>query len=392
MQIDPKTLTGTWSYPTQVRFGPGRIAELPRACKSLGMSRPLLVTDPGLAALPMIAEAVAANEAAGLPTAVFSDVKPNPLGRNVEDGVAVFREGGHDGVIAFGGGSGLDAAKAIAFMAGQDRPIWDFEDVGSNWKRADPAGIAPIVAVPTTAGTGSEVGRASVILQEETHSKRIIFHPKMLPGIVISDPELTLGLPAHITAATGMDALAHCLEAYCAPGFHPMAEGIAVEGLRLVKDWLPTAVEDGGNLAARAHMLAAASMGATAFQKGLGAIHSLSHPIGAIYDTHHGLTNAVVMPYVLAFNRPAIEDKMARLAAWLGLPQASFTAVQGWILGLRSALSIPHSLREIGVGDDRIEEIAEMAAVDPTAPTNPVPLDPPTLRAMMESALEGRVD
>lgn len=391
MQIDPKSLTGTWSYPTHVRFGPGRIAELPRACKSLGMSRPLLVTDPGLAALPMVAEAVAANAAAGLPTAVFSDVKPNPLGRNVEDGVAVFRGGGHDGVIAFGGGSGLDAAKAVAFMAGQTRPIWDFEDVGSNWKRADPEGIAPIVAVPTTAGTGSEVGRASVILQEETHSKRIVFHPRMLPGIVISDPELTLGLPPHITAATGMDALAHCLEAYCAPGFHPMAEGIAVEGLRLVKEWLPTAVEDGGNLAARAHMLAAAAMGATAFQKGLGAIHSLSHPIGALYDTHHGLTNAVVMPYVLAFNRPAIEARMGRLAAWLGLPQPSFAAVQSWILGLRRALSIPHSLREIGVGDDRIEEIVKMAAADPTAPTNPVPLDPPSLRAMMESALEGRV-
>ncbi len=392
MQIDPKSLTSTWSYPTQIRFGPGRIAELPRACKSLGMSRPLLVTDPGLAALPMIAEAVAANDAAGLPTSVFSDVKPNPVGRNVEDGVAAFRAGGHDGVVAFGGGSGLDAAKAIAFMSGQDRPIWDFEDVGSNWKRADPAGIAPIVAVPTTAGTGSEVGRASVILQEETHTKRIIFHPKILPGIVISDPELTLGLPAHITAATGMDALAHCLEAYCAPGFHPMGEGIAVEGLRLVKDWLPAAVEDGGNLAARAHMLAAASMGATAFQKGLGAIHSLSHPIGAIYDTHHGLTNAVVMPYVLAFNRPAVADKMDRLAAWLDLAQPSFEAVQDWILGLRSALSIPHSLREIGVDDDRIEEIAEMAAVDPTAPTNPLPLDPQNLRAMMENALEGRVD
>ncbi len=392
MQIDPKSLTGTWSYPTQVRFGPGRIAELPRACKSLGMTRPLLVTDPGLAALPMIAEAVAANDAAGLPTAVFSDVKPNPVGRNVEDGVAAYREGGHDGVIAFGGGSALDAAKAIAFMSGQDRPIWDFEDVGRNWKRADPAGIAPIVAVPTTAGTGSEVGRASVILQEETHTKRIIFHPKILPGIVISDPELTFGLPSHVTAATGMDALAHCLEAYCAPSFHPMAEGIAVEGLRLVKDWLPAAVEDGGNLVARAHMLAAASMGATAFQKGLGAIHSLSHPIGAIYDTHHGLTNAVVMPYVLAFNRPAVAGKMERLAAWLGLAQPSFEAVQDWILGLRSALSIPHSLREIGVGDDRVEEIAEMAAVDPTAPTNPLPLDPQNLRAMMESALEGRVD
>ncbi len=391
MQIDPKTLSGTWSYPTQLRFGPGRIAELPRACKSLGMSRPLLVTDPGLAALPMVGKAVAANEAEGLPTAVFSEVKPNPVGANVEAGVAAFREGGHDGVVAFGGGSGLDAAKAIAFMSGQSRPIWDFEDVGNNWRRADPEGIAPIVAVPTTAGTGSEVGRASVILQEETHTKRIIFHPKILPGVVISDPELTLGLPAHITAATGMDALAHCLEAYCAPAFHPMAEGIAVEGMRLVKDWLPAAVEDGGNLAARAHMLAAASMGATAFQKGLGAIHSLSHPIGALYDTHHGLTNAVVMPYVLAFNRPAIEKKMVRLAAWLGLPEPSFAAVMDWVLALRSELSIPHTLAEIGVGADRIEEIAEMAAVDPTAPTNPLPLDPVKLKGMMVSALEGRI-
>ena len=391
MQIDPKILSGTWSYPTQLRFGPGRIAELPRACKSLGMTRPLLVTDPGLAALPMVRDAVAANASEGLPTAVFSEVKPNPVGANVEAGVAAFRAGGHDGVIAFGGGSGLDAAKAIAFMSGQSRPIWDFEDVGSNWKRADPEGIAPIVAVPTTAGTGSEVGRASVILQEETHTKRIIFHPQILPGIVISDPELTTGLPAHITAATGMDALAHCLEAYCAPTYHPMAEGIAVEGLRLVKDWLPAAVADGSNLAARAHMLAAASMGATAFQKGLGAIHSLSHPIGALYDTHHGLTNAVVMPYVLAFNRPAIEDKMVRLAAWLGLPDPSFAAVMDWVLALRSELAIPHSLAEIGVGDDRVEEIAEMAAVDPTAPTNPLPLDPANLKGMMVSALEGRV-
>ena len=391
MQIDPKTLSGNWSYPTQLRFGPGRIAELPRACKSLAMTRPLLVTDPGLAALPMVRDAVAANASEGLATAVFSEVKPNPVGANVEAGVAAFRAGGHDGVIAFGGGSGLDAAKAIAFMSGQSRPIWDFEDVGSNWKRADPEGIAAIVAVPTTAGTGSEVGRASVILQEETHTKRIIFHPNMLPGIVISDPKLTVGLPAHITAATGMDALAHCLEAYCAPGFHPMAEGIAVEGLRLVKDWLPAAVADGGNLAARAHMLAAASMGATAFQKGLGAIHSLSHPIGALYDTHHGLTNAVVMPYVLAFNRPAIEDKMVRLAAWLGLPDPSFGAVMDWVLALRSELAIPHSLAEIGVGEDRVEEIAEMAAVDPTAPTNPLPLDPANLKSMMISALEGRV-
>jgi len=389
--VDPASLRGTWSFPTQMLFGAGRIRNLARACKGLGMARPLLVTDPGLAGLPMVNQAIAANEAAGLPTDIFSDVKSNPLGRNVTDGVAAFKAGGHDGVIAFGGGSGLDAAKAIAFMSGQTRPLWDFEDVGDNWKAADPAGIAPIVAVPTTAGTGSEVGRASVIVNEETETKKIIFHPKMLPGTVISDPELTVGLPAHITAATGMDALAHCLEAYCAPGYHPMAEGIAVEGIRLVKDWLPVAVEDGKNLAARANMLAAASMGATAFQKGLGAIHSLSHPIGAIYDTHHGLTNAVVMPYVLAFNRSAIEQRMTRLAAWLGLPEPSFGAVMDWVMGLRDELKIPHTLRDIGVGDERLEEISEMAAADPTAPGNPVPVGAAELRSMFVAALEGRV-
>jgi alcohol dehydrogenase class IV len=339
----------------------------------------------------MISNAIAANEADGLPTGLFSDVRPNPIGKNVEDGVAAFKAGGHDGVIAWGGGSGLDAAKAVAFMAGQTRPLWDFEDVGDNWKRADSDKIAPIVAVPTTAGTGSEVGRASVILNEETHTKKVIFHPKFLPGVVISDPELTVGLPPHITAATGMDALAHCLEAYCAPGYHPMAEGIAVEGMRLVKDWLPTAVAEGTNIEARAHMLSAASMGATAFQKGLGAIHSLSHPIGALYDTHHGLTNAVVMPYVLKYNRPAIEKKIARLAAWLELPDPSFDSFMTWVLKMRSDLKIPHSLAEIGVGTDRIDEIAEMAAVDPTAPGNPIPLEVPALREMLRAAIAGEL-
>ena len=254
-------LKGNWNYPTQVRFGAGRISELARACRAVGMSKPLIVTDPGLARLPMIAEAVAANEADGLPTAVFSDVRPNPTGANVEAGLKVYRDGGHDGVVAWGGGSGLDAGKAVALMAGQSLPIWDFEDIGDNWKRVDPDGVAPIVAVPTTAGTGSETGRASVILDEAAHVKRIVFHPKMLPTIVISDPELTVGLPAHITAATGMDALAHCFEAFCAPGFHPMADGIALEGMRLVKEWLPKAVADGTDIEARANMLAAASMG-----------------------------------------------------------------------------------------------------------------------------------
>jgi len=383
---------GNWSFPTQMRFGAGRIAELARACKSVGMSRPLLVTDPGVAKLPMVQSAVAANEADGLPTAVFSDIKPNPVGQNIEDGLAVFRDGKHDGVIAFGGGSGLDAAKIIAFMAGQNRSVWEFEDRGDNWKAADPNGIAPIVAVPTTAGTGSEVGRAGVIVDETTHTKKIIFHPKMLPAIVISDPELTVGLPPHITAATGMDALAHCLEAYCAPSFHPMAEGIAVEGLRLVKDWLPTAVADGTNLTARAAMLAAASMGATAFQKGLGAIHALSHPVGAVYDTHHGLTNAVVMPYVLAFNRNAIESKLTRLAAWLDMSNPGFDAIMNWVLKLRKEIGIPHTLADLGVTTERLDELSKMAAEDPTASGNPVPVGAAELKTMFVAAIEGRLN
>jgi alcohol dehydrogenase class IV len=391
MSLDPSTLTGTWSFPTQIRFGPGRIEELPDACKELGMAKPLLVTDPGLAGLPMVTDAIARNQAEGLATGLFSDIKPNPVGRNVEDGLEAFRAGGHDGIIAMGGGSGLDAGKAIAFMAGQTKPMWDFEDRGDNWKAANPEGIAPIVAVPTTAGTGSEVGRASVILDESDHTKKVIFHPKMLPAVVISDPELTLGLPAHITAATGMDALAHCLEAYCAPGYHPMAEGIAVEGLRLVKDWLPKAVAGGSDIEARAHMLVAASMGATAFQKGLGAIHSLSHPVGALYDTHHGLTNAVVMPYVLQYNRAAIEGKLTRLAAWLGLPGPSFQAVMDWVLGLRRDLEIPHTLAELGVSDQRLDEMSVMAAQDPTAGGNPIPVGAAELKVMFTAAIEGRL-
>lgn len=391
MTIDPKTLRGNWNYPTAMRFGPGRISELAEACKSLGMTRALLVTDPGIRALPMIAEAVAANEEAGLPTTVFSDIKPNPVGENVEAGVAAYHAAGCDGVIAFGGGSGLDAGKAIALMVGQDRPIWDFEDRDDWCTRVNEDGMAPVVAVPTTAGTGSEVGRASVITNEATHTKKIIFHAKMLPAIVIADPELTLGLPSHITAATGMDALAHNLEAYCAPGYHPMADGIAVEGMRLVKEWLPTAVHEGSNLVARAQMLAAATMGATAFQKGLGAIHALSHPIGAVLDKHHGLTNAVVMPYVLAFNRAAIEDRLERLARYLGLPDPSFDAVQNWVLALRKDIGIAHTLAEIGVGEEYIDELTPMAAADPTCGGNPIPVGEPELRRMFEMAIRGEL-
>lgn len=391
MSNNAPALMGNWNFPTPMRFGVGRISELADACKSQGMSRPLLVTDPGLAALPMVADAIRANEAAELPTGLFSDVQPNPVSQNVEDGIRVYREGGHDGVIAFGGGSALDAAKVIAFMAGQTRPMWDFEDVGDNWTLADPDGIAPIVAVPTTSGTGSEVGRAGVITNEETHTKKVIFHPKMMPGVVISDPALTAGLPPHITAATGMDAFIHCFEALCAPGYHPMAEGIAVEGMRLVKDWLPIAVEDGSNLTARANMLSAASMGATAFQKGLGAIHSLAHPVGAVYNTHHGLANAVFMPYVIDFNRDAISRRMMRLGRYLGLADASFDGVMQWTLDFRKLLEIPHTAREIGVEESRLDELAKMAAVDPTASGNPVKVGAAEMKQMYEAAMEGRI-
>lgn len=388
---ESSALVGNWSFPTAMRVGAGRIRELPEACRELGIVRPLLVTDPGLAELPMLADAVSRNEAAGLATAVYSDVRGNPVAANVAEGVRRYRDGGHDAVIAFGGGSALDAGKAIAFMVAQTRPLWDFEDIGDNWKAANAEGIAPVIAVPTTAGTGSEVGRASVILNEETQTKKVIFHPRMLPAIVISDPELTVGLPPHITAATGMDALAHCLEAYCAPSWHPMAAGIAVEGMRLINLWLPVAVREGANIEARANMLVAASMGSTAFQKGLGAIHALSHPVGAVYDTHHGLTNAVVMPYVMAFNREAIEAPMARLAAWLELPSPSFDAVMDRVLELRRELEIPHTLADLGVGEDRIDELAEMAVVDPTAGGNPVPLDVPGLKRLFEACIRGNM-
>lgn len=382
-------LSANWNYPTAIHCGVGRIKELADTCRELGMKKPLLVTDPGIAKLPMVNEILEDNKAKGMPTGLFQDIKPNPTGKNVDDGLKVYRENGYDGVIAFGGGSALDAAKAIALVSGQTRPLWDFEDVADNWARVDPDGVAPIIAVPTTAGTGSEVGRASVIVQEETHTKKIIFHPKMLPSVVISDPELTVGLPAPVTAATGMDALSHCLEALCAPDYHPMADGIAVEGIRLIAEWLPIAVDDGSNLEARYHMLVAASMGATAFQKGLGAMHSLAHPIGAIYDVHHGLTNAVLMPYVLEYNRSAIEERMTRLAAYMGLENPSFETIMNWVLTLKERFAIPAVLDGLGIDDSKADEIAEKAAVDPTAPTNAIPLTVADMKTIFLNALKG---
>ena len=391
MTFDPASITGNWNYPTQMIVGPGRIAALAEACRSQGMTRPLLVTDPGIAALPMVADAVAANGAAGLPTGLFSDIKGNPIGRNVEDGVRAYREGGHDGVIAFGGGSGLDAAKAVALMAGQDRPIWDFEDVGDNWTRVNEAGIAPIVAVPTTAGTGSEVGRASVITNEQTHEKKIIFHPKMLPGVVISDAALTVGLPPHITAATGIDAFVHCFEAWCAPGYHPMAEGIALEGMRLIGEFLPRAFHDGADIEARGQMLVAASMGATAFQKGLGGVHSIAHAVGAMYDTHHGLTNAVLLPYVMQFNRPAIEERMGWLCRVLGLGEASYDALLEWVMKFRGDLGIPDTLAHMEVPDDRADEVGKLAESDPSTAGNPRPMNAHDMKAVFLNAVYGRL-
>ena len=389
MMIDPKSLTRNWNYPTSVRFGVGRVAELPAVCKELGMRRPLLVTDPGLRKLPMIERALTALKSAGLGEACFSDLQANPVGKNVDDGVACFKANKCDGVIAFGGGSGLDVGKTIALMSGQTRPLWDFEDREDWYTRVNAAGVAQTIAVPTTAGTGSEVGRASVILDEATHIKKIIFHPKMLPAVVISDPELSVGLPPRFTAATGMDALAHNLEAFCAPGFHPLADGVALEGMRLIHDWLPIAVADGKNIVARAHMLAAASMGATAFQKGLGAIHSLSHPVGAIFNSHHGETNGVVMPYVLAFNRPAIEERLTRFARYLGLPNPGFAAVLDWVLALRKQIGIPHTLAELGVKESDLDRLTPMAVDDPSTGGNPVPAGAREMRRMFEMSIRG---
>jgi alcohol dehydrogenase class IV len=381
-------LVANWSYPTAIRFGAGRISELPEACHAAGISRPLLVTDAGLAKLDITRRALDILTGAGNEASLFSDVTPNPVESNLLAGVEAFRAGGHDGVVAFGGGSGLDMGKLIAFMAGQTRPAWDFEDIGDWWTRANADGIAPIVAVPTTAGTGSEVGRAGVVTDEATHTKKVIFHPKMMPKVVICDPELTVGMPPFITAGTGMDALAHCLEAYCSPSYHPIAEGIAIEGMRLVFENLPKAVRNGSDLEARAHMMSAAAMGAAAFQKGLGAIHSLSHPVGSLYDTHHGMTNAVFMPYVLQFNRPAIEGKVQRLAAYLGM-DGGFDGFLETVLKLRSDIGVPHTLEGLNVDRSRRDLIADMAIVDPTAGGNPVHLTKKAAAQIFDAALGG---
>lgn len=380
------TLSANWSYPTAIRFGARRIAELAEHCRAAGIRRPLLVTDRALAALPITARALDLLDAGGLGRGLFCEVDPNPNEANMQAGIAVYTAGGHDGVIGFGGGSALDLAKMIALMAGQSISVWDLEDVGDWWTRADASRIAPIVAVPTTAGTGSEVGRAGVLTNALTHRKKIIFHPKLMPAVTICDPELTVGMPRAITAGTGMDAFAHCLEAYCSPHYHPMSQGIALEGMRLVNDYLPRAYATPGDLEARAQMMSAAAMGAVAFQKGLGAIHALSHPIGAVYGTHHGTTNAVVMPMVLDFNRPAVEGRLARAAAYLGIP-GGFDGFRARVMDLRAELGIPPNLTALGVGRDRLDELTEMALEDPSCGGNPIDMTAENTRALLEDCL-----
>jgi alcohol dehydrogenase len=361
-----------WNYPTTIWFGDQRINEIQKACKSLNIQKPLIVTDPGILKTDIIKKI---NSSLNTKANIFSDVQSNPTGNNVELGVTYFNSNAHDGVIAVGGGSGMDVGKGIAFMAGQDRPLWDFEDVGDYWTRANSEAIQPIIAVPTTAGTGSETGRAGVYTNEETKEKKIIFHPKMLPSIVILDPELTVPLPKSLTAFTGMDALAHCLESYCSNFFHPFSQGIALEGMFIVKNNLINAYHDGSNLDARGSMLAASSMGSIAFQKGLGAIHSLSHPVGAIYNTHHGLTNAVFMPYVLKRNKTVIEEKIISLSRYLNLEDQTFEGFMNWILYLRKELLIPHTLKELIQDDSKFEEMSKMAKDDPSTGGNPITLE-----------------
>ncbi|MDX2484441.1 MAG: iron-containing alcohol dehydrogenase [Pseudodonghicola sp.] len=380
------SLVGNWSYPTTIKFGAGRIKELAEACAAAGITKPLLVTDKGLAELPVTQSTLDIMAAAGLGRGMFSQVDPNPNEKNLASGVAAYNAGGHDGVIAFGGGSGLDLGKMVAFMAGQTRPIWDFEDIGDWWTRADADAIAPIIAVPTTAGTGSEVGRASVITNSETHVKKIIFHPKVLPSVVICDPELTVGMPKFITAGTGLDAFAHCVEAFSSPHYHPMSQGIALEGMRLVKDYLPRAYADGTDIEARANMMSAAAMGATAFQKGLGAIHAMSHPIGAHFNSHHGTTNAVCMPAVLAFNAPVIADRFESVAAYLGI-SGGFDGFRAFVQEFNDSMGIPRKLADLGVTAESIPELVKGAIIDPSCGGNPIELTEENLTQLFNAAL-----
>ncbi|MFK7856296.1 MAG: iron-containing alcohol dehydrogenase [Granulosicoccus sp.] len=379
-------LSGNWNYPTPIRLGVGRIAEIVDACQEAGMKSPLLVTDRGLASMDITKNTLALLQNAGLKAAMFSAVDSNPSDVNVDEGLEVYRSGGFDGVIGFGGGSALDISKVLALMVKQTHPLWDFEDVGDNWTRANADLIDPVIAVPTTAGTGSEVGRASIITNSSTHEKKIIFHPKMLPVAVIADPELTVGMPQFLTAGTGLDAFAHCVEAFSSPHYHPMSQGIALEGMRLVKEYLPIAYADGANIEARTHMMSAAAMGATAFQKGLGAIHALSHPIGAVHNTHHGTTNAVCMPAVLKFNQAKIEVLFDRAAAYLSI-EGGFNGFCAYVDQLNESMNIPKTLTGLGVVDANVMALTASALQDPSVGGNPVDMNAANTQALIESIL-----
>lgn len=387
-----KPQNSNWNFPTTNWFGNGRIKELINACKQLNIQKPLFVTDNGLVNLEIVKTTTELLISAKIDFNIYSNVQGNPTGNNVSEGAEFYNKNKHDGVIAFGGGSALDAGKTIAFMAGQTYPLWDFEDIGDNWTKADVDAIAPTIAVPTTAGTGSEVGRAAVILDEEQRSKKIIFHPRMLPNIIISDPELTVDLPPHLTAWTGIDAMVHAIEAYCSPGYHPMAEGIAIEAIRMIAKYLPLAVADGRNLEARGNMLTASSMAAVSFQKGLGSIHSVAHQIGALYNTQHGLANSILLPYGLKQNSSAIENKMIHLSKVLELDNPGTDAIINYILDLRKHLNIPHSLKEIGIDDKYSVEIGEMAFKDPSTPTNAKPVNAADLQELFEAAVRGELE
>ncbi|WP_374331267.1 iron-containing alcohol dehydrogenase [Aestuariivirga sp.] len=376
------------NYPTAIKYGAGRIKELAEFCKANDISRPLVVTDKGLAAMPMVAEIMADLKKAGLKAALFADVRPNPVEENVLAGCKAFKDGKHDGVVAVGGGSGLDTGKMIALMHSQNISIFELEDIGDWWTRADASKISPIIAVPTTAGTGSEVGRAGVITHPITHEKKIIFHPAIMPKVALLDPELTVGLPPKLTAATGMDALAHNLEAYCAPFYHPWSAGVALEGMRLVKDNLVKAVKKPKDLDARGNMLVASAMGATAFQRGLGGIHALAHPFGGLYDAHHGLLNGIIMPYVLKANRRKIEKDIERAAAYLGI-KGGFNGFLKWVLALRKEIGIPHALKDIGIDTKRLDEVAAMAVKDPSAGGNPIQFTEKQYKALAKKCVTG---
>ncbi len=377
-----------WSYPTNILFGENRVKEIQKVCNELNISNPLIVTDPGILKTNIIEKIQSSLTNKAI---IYSDVQSNPTGKNVSEGVIQFNLNNNDGVIAVGGGSGMDVGKGIAFMAKQKRPLWDFEDIDDWWTRANADVIFPIIAIPTTAGTGSETGRASVFTNEATKEKKIIFHPKMLPSTVILDPILTILLPKNLTAFTGMDALAHCIEAYCSPKFHPYSQGIALEGIKLIKDNLLDAYHDGNNIKARANMLTTSSMGSIAFQKGLGAIHSLSHPVGAIYDTHHGLTNAVFMPYVLNKNKDTIETKIQNLSSYLNLKNNSFETFLDWILEIRKKLNIPHTLKEIIDNDEKFEVMSKMALEDPSTSTNPKKLSQEDFLKLYHDSFNGKL-